>query len=382
MNIHKIIKEYNKLKCPKGLFDPSTLPFWNDKYFVICSERSSGKTTNVILMGMIAHKLEGIQIQYIRSRSEMIERRNIRQLFDVIKQYDYIQKITDGKYSSVVYKSFGWYYCNYDADGKPTDVPEDPFMMCLALDDSDRLKSTYNAPKGDWIIFDEFVSIRYNPQDEFLFFMDVLKTITRNRETPFIFMLANTIDRYNNYFYELELADIIASMPIGEHAETITSGGVPIYVELYSPTKTPDRVRVNHLYFGFKNKKLGSINGQGWAITPVPHITHDDTRQIICDSLYILYEDHIVRLKICTSDNDGLHVTAHFAKPKKFHKDTIIYTLGLSIDWRYRYRFGHSKRDKMVWTLYERKKFFFQNNSVGAIVNKYYEEATKKRRIF
>lgn len=381
MNIKKIIKKYQSLGCPAGYYDPTVLPFYDDKYFVICTERNAGKTTNILLFGMCAHALEGIQIQYIRQFAPMIERRNLRQLFDVIRQFDYIEKLTDGNYTDLIYKSHGWYYCNYDKDtGEVLDCAPEPFMMCLSIDQNEMYKSTYNAPKGDILIFDEFISQRY-PQDEFIRFCDLTKTIIRGRETPYIFMLGNTIDRHHQYFYEMELQDIVASLPRGAHAETVTSGGTCIYVDFYSPGTTPQKTLFNRLFYGFKNRKLGSITGKDWSLTPMPHPSHDDDRTIIARNIYVLYEDRFIQLDLCHNNYDGVHLIAHFCTtPPK--NDAVIYSTGLMMDWRYRYKFGHDKRDRLIWTLYERKKIFYASNAVGALVQKYYETAKEYRRLY
>lgn len=383
MNFKKIIKKYKSLQCPDNVFNPCELPYDQDKYFVICTERSVGKTTNILLLGMCAHWVEGIQIQYIREYTDMIERRNLRQLFTTIKEYHYIEKITEGHYTDVVYKSHGWYYCNYDAEGKILDQSTDPFMMCLALDAAETLKSSYNAPYGDFIIFDEAISItRRARQDMFISFCDVCKTVIRGRTTPIIFILCNTIDRNHHLFYEMELNDAIQALPLGAHTEVITSGGTPIYLSLYTPGQTPEKQRHNMLYFGFKNKKLGAITGKDWSLTPMPHPLHDDTRVCRCRRFYILYEDHVINLELCTSDNDGVHVIAHMSSPKSFKRDSIIYSMGLRQDWRYRYKFGHTPLDRYIWTLYERKQFFYSSNAVGALVEKYYQTAKDYRRLY
>lgn len=382
MNFKKVIKKYKSLKCPDGYFDPTKLPYYNDKYFVICSERSVGKTTNVLLFAMSAHLIEGKQIVYVRQTSDMIERRNLRQLFNTIKDFNYIEKVTDGKWHDLLYQSHGWYYVNYDADGEIIDRDTDPFMICLSVDQNELYKSTLNT-NADIIIFDEMISRRYF-QDEFISWCDICKTVWRSRDTGFAFMLSNTIDRNSQYFYEMELNDIINSLPIGASAETVTQGGTPIYVELFSPGQTPERTKLNKLYFGFKNKKLGAITGKDWSLTPMPHPTADDTREILTRRFYILYEDRLVNVELCRTDNDGLHAIAHFStKPlKELKKDCIIYSLGLMLDWRYRYKFGHNPADKMLWTLYERKKFFYTSNAVGAVVDKYYQSAKDYRRLY
>ena len=380
MNFNKIIKKYRSLQCPAGYFDPCGLPYNNDKYFIICTERSVGKTTNILLFGMCANWLEGIQIQYLRQFAPMIERRNLRQLFATIKEHGYIPKVTEDHYTDIIYQSHGWYYCNYSDEGELLDRASDPFMMCLSIDQNELYKSTYNAPKGDIIIFDEFISSRY-PQDEFIRFTDVCKTIIRGRTTPIIFMLANTIDRNNQYFYEMEVNDIVNSMPLGSSAETITHGGTPIYVDFFQPGASPKKTQHNRLFFGFKNKKLGAITGNDWSITPMPHPAADDTRRILSRRFYILYEDRLINLELCRDDTNGTHIIAHMAT-KGPYKDSVLSSMGLVLDWRYRYKFGHTKADKVIWTLYERKKFFYTSNAVGALVEKYYQTAIEYRRLY
>ena len=387
MNFRNIIKKYKKLKCPEGVFNPCTLPYDRNKYFVICTERSVGKTTNVLLFGMCANWLENIQIQYVREYSDMIERRNLRTLFSTILEFDYVTKVTEGRWHNVIYKSHGWYYCNYNEDGQLEECAAVPFMMCLSIDQTDLYKSSYNAPRGDIILFDEFVSInRRTMQDSFIRWCDLTKTIIRSRgqslaDGPIIFMLANTIDRNHQYFYEMELNDIVNSMPLGTNAETITHGGTPIYVDFYAPGVSPEKAAHNKLYYGFKNKKLGAITGKDWSITPMPHPQADDSRRILARCWYILYEDRWINLELCINDNDGVHIIAHFAKEPS-RKDSIIYSMGLMLDYRYHYKFGHTPADKRIWTLYERKKFYYASNAVGAVVDKYYQIAKDYRRLY
>ena len=377
----KIIAKYKKLGCPEDVFNPCNIPLKRNKYFVLLSERSVGKTTNVILFGMCAHEICGTQIQYIRQHSDMITPKTSRQLFDTILRYDYVSKITGGRWSSVTYWAAGWYYCNTDDNGKVTERAEKPFMYCLGLNKAEDYKSVYNAPTGDIIIFDEFIS-RYYAQDEFILFCDVVKTIIRDRQEPIIFMLGNTLDRYNHYFSELEILNITTSIPIGEHTETVTTKGTPIYVEIVTREKTPERLTFNKLFFGFKNKKLGSITGEDWAITPVQHIDDKDAdnRTVIYNYIYIIVEGQLIQLELVRSDKYGTHVLAHMAR--KTYEDSRIYSVDLMHDSRYRYRFGFDNLDKLIWTLYNRKKFYYANNLVGVLVDKYVTYATKAKSLY
>ena len=377
----KIIKKYKKLGCPEDVFNPCNLPLKRNKYFVLLSERSVGKTTNVILFGMCAREICGTQIQYIRQHSDMITPKTSRQLFDTILRYDYVSKVTGGRWSSVTYWAAGWYYCNTDDNGKVTERAEKPFMYCLGLNKAEDYKSVYNSPTGDVVIYDEFVS-RYYAQDEFILFCDVVKTIIRDRQQPIIFMLGNTLDRYNHYFSELEILNITTSLPIGEHTETVTTKGTPIYVEIVTREKTPERLSFNKMFFGFKNKKLGSITGEDWAITPVQHIDDKDAenRTVIYNYIYIIVEGQLIQLELVRSDKYGTHVLAHMAR--KTYEDSRIYSVDLMHDKRYRYRFGSDNLDKLIWTLYNRKKFYYATNLVGVLVDKYVTYATKAKSLY
>lgn len=379
LNFTKIIREYNKLKCPADVYNPCKLPFDRDKYFVICSERSIGKTTNILLFGMIAHEIHGTQIQYIRQTEPMLEPKNMRQLFDTILQYDYVKKITRGKWDSVYYYARGWYYCNRDKSGKVIEQDEKPFMFCLAINRNIVYKSTYNAPTGDILIFDEAFS-KFYPQDEFIDFCDLVKTIIRERTAPIIFILGNTIDRYHAYFSELELLPVSTSMPIGEHTEIITSGGTPIYCEFATREKTAAKILFNRIFFGFRNKKLGSITGADWSITPMQHIDKFDSPELIARNFYIELEGFLINLELVHSDRYGVHVLAHFAK--QTYPDSHIYSLDHMLDYRYRYKTGYTKIDTLLWTLYERKKFYYANNNVGALVDKYITRCKNDRKLY
>ena len=381
MHIDKIIKEYKKLGCPPEVFDPCKLPLKRDKYFVLCSERSVGKTTNVLLMGMVAHQVDNIQIQYLRMHSEMVTPKNARELFSTILAFDYVSKITGGRWHNVRYWSAGWYYCNYDENGKVQEQDQKPFMYCLGLEKNEFYKSSYNAPFGDWIVMDEFIS-RYYPPDSFILFCDIIKTIVRERQTPIIFMLGNTLDRYNQFFAEMELLGVTTSMPLGEHTEVITSKGTPIYVEFVTREKTKEKLTLNKLFFGFKNKKLGSITGEDWVIIPMQHIDPEDAenRIVIAKHLYVTYEGQLIQLELVRSDKYGTHVLAHFANHP--YADSRIYTMENMDDHRYRFRWGYDKLDKLIWGLYERKKFYYANNSVGVLIDKYCSEVKTRKQLY
>lgn len=374
INHDKAIKEYRKLGVPEGLFDPTECPLNIAKYFTIVTERASGKTTNVLLYGLVCNKLFGTVIQYIRRDDSMLAPKNAKSLMETIIYNGYVEKLTGGKYNNMIYKSRRWYYCRYEEDVL-VETAKDPCVQCLSVDNSEVYKSSLNQPNGDFIVFDEMCSRRHLP-DEFILFCDILSTLIRSRtEGITIWLLANTIDRYDYYFDELEIADYMKYLQIGESALVKTSKGTPIYIEVFSPKKRTMKEKVNRIFFGFKNSKLNAITGEDWLIVPYQHIDRCDEREIIDRSHFIVYENNLIQLDIVNSEKYGVHVIAHRSTNTEY--EGVYYTTDHLKDIRYRFRYGFSPVDRMIWTLYDRKKFFYATNSDAAIVQKYVNVADK-----
>lgn len=373
----KIRKEYKKLGVPEELFNPAECPLESNKYFVICTERASGKTTNVILMGLVCFKLYGSPIVYIRERETMLAPKYMRNLCEVIIECGYVPKLTDDRYNTMVYKARRWYYAK-EEDGEIVETASDPCIHCLSIDNSEIYKSSLNIPNGDFLVLDEFASRRHIP-DCFFSFCDLLSTCIRTRSNPIIWMLGNTIDRYEYFFDELEISDYMRYINIGDSMEVKTSKGTPIYIEVFAPEKKHKKTLINKIFFGFKNSKLNAITGDDWLIVPFQHVDSSDERETIDRRHYLEYEGEKICLEVCSSDKYGVHIIAHRATSFDY-PDAVIYSCEDMRDIRYHYRFGHSKVDRMIWTLYDRNRFFYATNACAAIVNKYINQADNIKR--
>lgn len=376
-----IRKEFKKLNIPKNVYTPTHLPFEKLHIFVIMSERSVGKTTNFLLLGMIMNKLYGTIIHYVRQRDDEIVPKALKDLFTTILQYDYVSKITNGKYNSVHYNARRWYYCTVDDTGEIIDIDTNHFMFCCSVNKMDNLKSSYNCPTGDIIIFDEFVEQYYYP-NEFINFSQLAKTIMRDRLSPIICFLANGTDPNNEYLNELELYDNIQGLKKGEWIISEGSKGTKIYFEI-----TPDNEErkakkslSNKQYFGFKNPLLSSITGEEeWSFKNYPHIPpinktqnrKNEKIEYITQNIYIKHNSRIIRLDLVNNENKGLCIYAHWSKIDDFYDDSYIFTSGEILDSRYHYKFGNDKISKIIWGLYKNNKFYFSQNDVGAFVEKY-----------
>ena len=105
-NVRKI---YKKVTTGFDYYDPCNISFEETVWNVLISKRSTGKTTNIFIIGLILHKLYGIRIEYIRNTDLMITQKNNKDLFNTILDFGYIEKIFDGEYNSVEYLAKRWY---------------------------------------------------------------------------------------------------------------------------------------------------------------------------------------------------------------------------------------------------------------------------------
>lgn len=379
-----IIKEYKKLKIPKDYFNPTHLPFNKSAYFHLMSIRGTGKTTNLLLLGMVQNKLYGTIISYIRQTENQIMPKFTSHLFNVIIENGYIEKITDGKYNNVTYKSRRYYYCKTNDKGDIEDVCPNYFMVLLAVDKWQDYKSTFNEPLGDVVIFDEYISDVYRP-NEFPHLMQVLSTIFRDRESGKVYLLSNTINKESVYFIEFEIYKELASMDFGDWKLIKSSHGTMNYVEIIKSTDGKDKKRkiTKQLYFGFNNPQLASITGSClWATKEYQHIPTNkelfkedeitkekNTLDTLIGNYYLSHLGKYIRLRLCYSSVYGIMVLV--TRATNIYDDSIVYSLDNMENPRCRYAIGYDKIDKLIWRQYSRNRFYYQDNDLGNFIDNY-----------
>lgn len=374
VNWQKVFSYYKALKMPKGIYNPAKeLDPNSAEWFILISSRSTGKTTNLLIISIILFLMYGITTPYIRQRPDMTARQNIEKLFEVIRACGYIKDLTDGQYNNVYYFGHKMYLCHIDEKGERNGRSE-AFLYALDLTQNEVYKSSLNMPTGDFCIFDEFISSTY-ANNEFIILCDLLKTILRDRLTGKIFLLANTTNYYNEYLRELYIQDEVLKVAEDEPFIKLTKKKTRIFVHLIS-NRNKQRAKVNTLYFGFDNPKLASITGGSWAVDSYPHFFRDDERELVAKDFYITYAGKILQLDLYISPKLGKHVFVHDAI-KINDKARRIYTIGEIDDRRQAYKFGDTKIDKILWRLYNANKWYYYNNDIGFTVDTYVNKANK-----
>ena len=361
---------YKSLKIPADYFNPlealgKNAGDWN----VILSPRARGKTTNMLLWGMCEYQVNGTVTQYIRQYDDMLTPSMINDLFSVILRYGYIGKITDGKYNSCRYWRRRWYYTKVDEQGNELERAESPFMVCLAINREHDLRSTYNAPRGDFIIIDEFMRAdKMYMRDEFVILNNLLSTIIRDRTTARIFLLANLVDITCPYLSEMGIHKIVAGMRFGDFRQ-IKADSTVITIYLIPAEKTKNKSKSK--YFGlWTNSHMTGITGAKgvWALKIYPHAPRED--YTIIDRAQIECADGLICRELRKYD-DGLYVMFYPLFEPLTDKVTYTTNTDKPFSRLRRYGLGYTNTDKTIATLIKRHRCYYDNNSTGERIEAY-----------
>lgn len=362
----EIFDLYNKLGCPPEVFNPSTLPIDAASWFVLTSERNTGKTTNLILIAMLLWKKYGVISAYIRQSDDMITPKEMKNFMNVIINNGYIQKITGGEYNGVRYWARHYTFVKWNTEGKK-EAESDPFLWVGALNEHETYKSTLNLSTCNVIIYDEFISSTYRP-NEFVSLCDLHKTIGRNRHGLKIFLCANTTYYYHEYFRELLIQEEVINCKVNHSFIKTTPLGTKIFYKMIGD-KDMQREKINTEYYGFNDPRLKSITGGDWAINSYPHITKED-REIIDSSRYIYFNNQYFQIELAKSERLHFHCIVHRASSAKNAR--VIFTIEEIREARERFRYGYGRLDGFLWNLYNNhNKWYFADNDVGYAVDSY-----------
>lgn len=360
-----------------------------NKYFLSLSERATGKTTTWLLLALSANAWSGGLTKgvYIRPTEEELAQSHAEYLMDVINTYNdgqYIKRLTKGKYNCLVWHWRAFYYAIRDEEGKITERAPESCIICLSVDRAMDYKSTLNVPYGDILIYDEMIGKRYRP-DEAIRFLDLTKTVIRERFCPIIALLGNTISVTSQYFEELQISRDIKRLRKGERKEIVTEKGTKMYIEIVDINqyrkKDTRRAKLNSLFYGFDNPKLDSIRGGGelFAFEAVPHINHNaEERRVLNRNLYIETVGELLQIEFVYNEIQGYHLEVHRAS--RTYDDSIILSLRVVDDRRYQWALGAKAIEDVIGQAIDSRSIYFSSNEVGAIFYDYIDRVFIEKR--
>lgn len=375
-----IAKEYRKLGIPPEYDITEILPLGNEvlKWYIITSERSVGKTTNILLIGMIMNALYGTVIQLVRHHIDKAS--YYETLFNTIIAFNkgqYIKRLTGGKFDSVMYHWKNFYYAKIDEKGKKI-RSDTPFCVSLAGDECYNLCSFYEAPKGDWIVLDECFNETNRPE-EFVHFCHLLKTIVRDRMSDKIILLGNNLDINNIWYRQLMINNEVRKMKKGESKIINTSEGMPLFV-LFMENRTPEKRRIfNKAHFGFKNPELNAITGNGnWNVKMYPQTCMLQERERLFRGIYFSYHSDLFLEAGFVNSKSGIYLEIHPAKEYSAREGEILYTLTFPRA-NNEILFGYDKLSKKILSMISSKRVVFADNETGDLFQKFIYEVMGKK---
>ena len=168
------------------------------QYYIIMGERSNGKTYATCKYLLDQYFLYGKQFAYVKRYEEDIKAKYMSEVFTHLEEYllnEYNHRIKFYRGQWLVYED--------GKEGKIAECEVIGYAFSIVL--VNRTKGT-SYPKIDNIIFEEFMSIDCTYlNDELNLFLNLVSTIVRQRTSPKVFMLANTISKYSPYTNALGL---------------------------------------------------------------------------------------------------------------------------------------------------------------------------------
>lgn len=343
-------------------------------YNIIVGERSNGKTYSALLHGLKKFLDTGLQIAYVRRWKDDITGKRAKMVWDGILNDNKVYELTDGEYEGIHYYAGAYYLCNYE-NSKAIYNKDDVFAYAFSLSDTEHNKSVTYSKIGT-IIFDEFITKGTYLVDEFVIFMNTVSSIVRKRTNVTIFMLGNTVNKYNPYFKEMGL----------EHANQMVQGTIDIYkygnseltvaVEYCASSKTRS---LNNFYFAFNNPKLSMITSGAWELDLYPHLPVKYRPKDVLLTFFIIFSNQTFQCQVVSVGDISFIYIHEKTTPIKDKKTELIYSLEYNprLNYSRSIYFPINKAQKRILWFFETDRVYYQDNAVGDAVSNFLKVCNK-----
>lgn len=346
------------------------------KYYVVIGERSNGKTFGVKELAFDDYLKRGKQLAVCRRFDEDFKKAST--LYDDFvhnpTRGNIIAKKTGGKWNAVKYYAGAWYLVhrkdpNVEGDADFTD--EKPFAYAFVISLEEHYKSM-SFPDIEWILFDEFMTRRIYLNEEFILFTSLVSTIVRLRDTPKIFMCANTISTYCPHMREMGIRNFAkmqdGTIDIYEYGESGLQVAVERAESMEKRAKKP-----SNIYFAFDNPKLKMNTSGAWEVAIYPHCPFKYVPKEIKYIYFISFNEEVFQCEIVHHDKMWVTFIHRKTTPIKDDGKSIIYQEEQSPKRNYSRSILHpvTRMQKVVASFFAKEKVFYQDNEVGESINHY-----------
>ena len=214
--------------------------YYGCSYLLAIGPRGPGKTYSV--KKRLLYRLkneEGFKFVYLRRTIKQRANYRCRDLFEDIDKL-----CMDLFGDTITYDNNNGFYFKNDKDKKN-------IGYAVSIEEAMDVKGSPIYDKVKMVLLDEFVDYSYF-QDEINRFLNIMETITRNREDVEVFMLANTVSKLCPYF-DLFGFDVKKLRP-GTITRVEHENGVKAALEYVRPINLKGTDRVKKKYVGFDNR--------------------------------------------------------------------------------------------------------------------------------
>ena len=337
----------------------------NADFNIVFGERSNGKTYGMFQKAVENFYKTGKQMAYIRRWQEDITGVRASRTCEGLNANDVVKRVTHGEWEYIHYNARKWYFARKGDADKP-EICEQPFAFAFALSQMEHDKSTA-FPNVNIIAFDEFITRGQYLVDEFVIFCNTISTIIRDRDDVKIYLMGNTVNKYNPYFAEMGLSRAKTQRE-GTIDEYIFNGNLKIAVEY---CKSIGKSKSSNRLFKFPNRKLEMITDGKWELDIYPHLPRKYKPYEIAFTFYIEFDGATLQGDIvCGNDDTFIFI---FPKTTPTKENSIVYKKDACANWYERTNITkpRDRIDKVIAGLFVRNKVFYLNNEIGEIVRNY-----------
>lgn len=346
------------------------------KYFIAVGERSNGKTFGVKEYAFDDYLKRGKQLGVIRRWEDDFKGNNGKGFYnDFVNnplRGNIIKTKSGGKWNSFKYTSGAWYLQRRNKDGEVEEEDEKPFALAFALTKTEHYKSI-PFPDIETILFDEFMTRRLYINDEFLLFTDILSSIIRLRETPRIFMCANTISTYCPYMIEMGIRNF-ARMESGQIDiyEYGDNKQLKVCIERTDAMKKKGS-KASNVFFAFDNPKLKMITEGSFEIAIYPHMPFQYIPKEIKYIYFIKFNYETFQCEIIHHEGNWITFIHRKTTPIKENEHNLIYQEEYDPRPNYARRILHptNRLQNAIAKFFAKEKVFYQDNEVGESISHY-----------
>lgn len=357
------------------------------QYYMALSNRGPGKTYSVLKRGLKRYIESGYKKEmcYIRRYDDDLRPGKAGRCFSNIVRNGEVEKLTDGKFNTIVYKGHSWYLGRNDEGAKY--ISPVPFCHGFSINNQDDWKSA-GFPDVKTIVTDEFITDHdeANPQI-FKDWKNLINTIIRSGtvlledgtsremtkeelEDIEIFLLGNMVNTDSIFLEEMGLHDVI-NQEVGTIATYKYPGNVRTTVRV-EVIKNLNKSKPTDIFFeAFEGNSSGFIISTGWDIPEYPGKPMDFDKEDILVSFFIDYAHCLMKCDIIEKDDSVFIFVTKKTTLLKYPDDELVYRTERTPKPTSRCNIytPETNYERKILELINTGRVYFQSNEIG---NKFY----------